>query len=84
MDAFTAQLRAVVATAQLAAAMPGTAFSLSIASRHQDGRHHWLVTVRWTAGPEVHEVERVLDGPPPGVHLLRQVHLPELDRDRND
>ncbi len=83
MDAFTAQYRAVVATAQLAAGLPDTAFDLRVVSQHVEGRRSWVVTVRWDDGPAVPEVQRLLDGPPPGIHLLRHVSMPELDRDRD-
>ena len=82
MDAFTAQYRAVVATAQLAAAHPDDEFVVRVLTQHVDGRRSWVVTIRWTDGPLVTDVQQTLDGPPPGVHLMRHVSIPDMDHDR--
>jgi hypothetical protein len=83
VDAFTAQYRAVVATAQLAAALPDVDFSIRVATHGERGARRWAVSILWQDGPQVGTIQRVLDGPPPGVHLLRQVGVPERDPDRD-
>jgi hypothetical protein len=84
VDAFTAQYRAVVATAQLAAALPDVAFTTRVLTEHVDGARQWMVTIRWVDGPDPATVRWVLDGPPPGVHLLRHVSVPEYESDPRD
>lgn len=82
MDAFTAQYRAVVATAQLAAALPDVDFGIRVGTYGEQGTRQWAVTINWQDGPQVGMIQRVLDGPPPGVHLLRHVGVPDRDPDR--
>jgi hypothetical protein len=53
-------------------------------SEHADGDRTWVAMIHWQNGPSVADVRRALDGPPPGVRLLRHVGIPDLDRDRRD